>query len=84
MQYKLLVLDGGILTIVLTSIICLTVIRVKTEKGIGLRVVQFLGVTVVVPLIVLLSFEGIIGKDAIISMMGAALGWTLSTLTKDR
>ena len=72
-----------ILAIPIVSIICLALMRILTKKGVGLRVIQYLGVTVVVPLIVFSAIEGLISKDALIGFLGAGLGWTLSTLTKD-
>ena len=73
-----------ILAIPIVSIICLAVMRILTDKGIGLRVIQYLGVTVVVPLIVISAIEGLVSRDALTGLLGAGLGWTLSTLAKDK
>jgi hypothetical protein len=39
--------------------------RIKTEMGMGVRAIQFLGLAIVPPLIIILALEGILERSAV-------------------
>ncbi len=56
--------------------------RLKLNKGIGLRFIQYLGLTVLVPLIVVLSLENRISQEMTGAVAAAAVGAVLAGLGK--
>ncbi|HYB60645.1 MAG TPA: hypothetical protein VEH50_04115 [Methylomirabilota bacterium] len=56
--------------------------RLKLNKGIGIRFIQFLGLTVLVPVIVILSLEGRISVEMTGAVAAAAVGAVLAGLAK--
>ena len=57
--------------------------RLKLGKGIGLRFIQYLGLTVLVPIIVILSLEGRISQEMTGAIAAAAVGAVLTGIGKD-
>ena len=57
--------------------------RIKLGKGIGLRFIQYLGLTVLVPIIVILSLEGRISQEMTGAIAAAAVGAVLAGIGKD-
>ena len=57
--------------------------RIKTSKGIGLRFIQYLGLTVLVPIIVLLSLEDRISQEMTGAIFAAAVGGVLAGIGKN-
>lgn len=57
--------------------------RFKLGKGIGLRFIQYLGLTVLVPIFVILSLEGRISQEMTGAIAAAAVGAVLAGLGKD-
>ncbi len=50
--------------------------------GIGVRMIQLVGVLILVPIIALLMFEGKINPETGSALLGVALGYTLSGIEK--
>ncbi len=51
--------------------------------GLGQRVIQLIALIILIPAIMILGFEGILPKDALVSLLGTIVGYSLSGLTKD-
>jgi hypothetical protein len=56
--------------------------RIKTQKGIGLRFIQYLGIVVLLPLIGVLSLEGRISQEITGAIAAAAVGAVLAGVGK--
>lgn len=57
--------------------------RIKLNKGIGLRFVQYLGLTVLVPIVAILALEGRISQEMTGAIAAAAVGGILAGFGKD-
>lgn len=57
--------------------------RCKQEKGIGLRIIQFLALVLVIPAIVILSLEEKLSNETTGALLGTVLGFVLSGIGKD-
>ncbi len=57
--------------------------RIKTGKGIGLRVIQFSVVIMTVPTILILGIEGKLEPATLGTLIGALIGYVLSSMGKD-
>jgi phosphate starvation-inducible membrane PsiE len=77
------VVEGALLLIILAGAIGGVWNRIKLGKGIGLRFIQYLGLTVLVPIIVILSLEGRIGQEMTGAIAAAAVGAILAGIGKD-
>lgn len=51
--------------------------------GLGQRVIQLVALFILVPAIIVLSVENILPKDALVTLLGTIVGYSLSGLTKD-
>jgi drug/metabolite transporter (DMT)-like permease len=56
--------------------------RIKMNKGIGVRFVQYLGLTVLVPIIAILTLEGRISQEMTGAIAAAAVGGILASFGK--
>lgn len=57
--------------------------RYKREKGIGVRVIQFLAIILLIPSIVILGLNGILSSDVIATLLGTIIGYLFSGINKD-
>lgn len=57
--------------------------RIRNRRGIGIRVIQLATVVLVVPTILVLALEGILGAQTTAALIGAAVGYILSGIGKD-
>jgi drug/metabolite transporter (DMT)-like permease len=57
--------------------------RIKLDKGIGVRFIQYLGLTVLVPIIAILALEGRISQEMAGAIAAAAVGGVLAGVGKD-
>ena len=57
--------------------------RLKLNRGIGLRFIQYLGLTVLVPIIAILSLEERISQEMTGAIAAAAVGAVLAGLGKE-
>jgi hypothetical protein len=56
--------------------------RIKTKKGIGVRVIQFLAVVFIIPTIIILALEGALSEVSA-ALIGTIIGYVLSGIGKD-
>lgn len=77
------VLESVLLVIALGGAIGGVWNRLKSGKGIGLRFIQYLGLTVLVPIIVILSLEGRISPEMTGAIAALAVGAVLAGIGKD-
>ena len=57
--------------------------RIVKNRGIGVRIIQFLTVTLVLPIILILALEGILKGETVATLLGAIVGYILSGIGKD-
>lgn len=57
--------------------------RIRLDRGIGLRFIQYLGLTVLVPIIAILALEGRISQEMTGAIAAAAVGGVLAGLGRD-
>lgn len=57
--------------------------RISHQKGIGLRVIQFLAVCFVAPTVLILALESRLSTDSTAAILGAIVGYILSGIGKD-
>ena len=76
-------LEGVLLVIAVAGAIGGVWNRLKIGKGIGLRFIQYLVLTVLVPVIVILSLEGRISQEMTGAIAAAAVGAVLAGIGKD-
>jgi drug/metabolite transporter (DMT)-like permease len=57
--------------------------RFKLDKGIGLRFIQYLGLTVLMPIFVILALEGRISQEMTGAIAAAAVGGVLTGFGRD-
>jgi hypothetical protein len=66
------------LLVVVVALIAVALTR--KEKGIGVRVIQFVTVAVVVPGLIVLRVEEKVSSDAVMSLLGALVGYVLANI----
>lgn len=54
----------------------------QPTKGVGVRIIQLVGLLLLVPLIGILALEGKLGGDTTSALLGVAIGYTLSGVEK--
>jgi hypothetical protein len=57
--------------------------RCRSGRGVGVRTIQFLCVTFVVPAMLILGLEGILTTEILGTLFGAVIGYVLSGIGKD-
>ncbi len=57
--------------------------RIKFQKGIGVRIIQFLAVVLLLPIILILAMEKILDNQTTATLIGAIVGYILSGIGKD-
>jgi len=60
--------------------------QTKTDgnpMGLSQRVIQLIALLVLVPAVMILGLENILPKDALVTLFGTIVGYSLSGLTKD-
>jgi hypothetical protein len=77
------IVEGVLLVIAMAGAIGGVWNRLKLGKGIGLRFIQYLGLTVLLPIIVILSLEGRISPEMTGAIAAAAVGAVLAGVGKD-
>jgi len=65
------------------GLVGLLVERFKSKRGIGVRAIQFLCVTLIVPAMLILGLEGILTTEILGTLFGAIIGYVLSGIGKD-
>jgi xanthine/uracil permease len=55
--------------------------RAKTEKGIGVRTVQFVAAGTVMPTIIILALNGKIGGETSAALIGAFIGYLFANIS---
>lgn len=63
------------------GLVLLILHRIKTDKGIGVRVIQFICVIMTIPGIMLLALEKILDGQTVAALMGGLLGYLLSGIS---
>ena len=69
--------------IMVAGLVGIFIERLKTKRGIGVRVIQFLAVTLIIPVIMILSLEGVLEPQATATLIGTIVGYVLSGIGKD-
>jgi hypothetical protein len=77
------IIEGTMLVIAAVGAIAGIYNRIKLDKGIGIRFIQYLGLTVLVPIIAILSLEGRISQEMTGAVAATAVGAVLAGIGKD-
>jgi hypothetical protein len=62
------------------SVIAVVVNRIMSERGLGVRAIQFLGLSVFSPIILILALEGILERSAAGALVGAVVGYLFANI----
>lgn len=57
--------------------------RCRSKRGIGIRAIQFVAIVFLVPTILILGLENVLGPETIATLLGAAIGYTLSGIGRN-
>ena len=76
-------LEIGAVIIMIGGVAGVFVERMRSGKGIGVRVIQLLSVVLVVPVVLILALEGVLGGETVGTLLGAIVGYILSGIGKD-
>ena len=68
--------------VMLVGIVGLAVNRIRTDKGIGVRAIQFAGIVMLPPVVVILALEGIMDHSAAGTLVGALTGYLFGEFAK--
>ncbi len=74
----------GFVVIALLGMILAFVNRLVIGKGIGKRFIQVIAVLLLIPTIVILAIQGVIGDQLLGGLLGAIIGYVLSDLAKNK
>jgi hypothetical protein len=77
------IVEGAMLAIAVAGVAGGIWNRIKLDKGIGVRFVQYLGMTVLVPVVVILSLENRISQEMTGAIAIAVVGGVLGAMGKD-
>jgi hypothetical protein len=77
------IIEGVLLLVAVIGGIGGTVNRIKLAKGIGFRFLQYLGLTVLLPIVAILSLEGKISQEMTGAIAMAAVAGVLGSFGKD-
>ena len=73
--------DGGLIVLMAIAIVGTLYHRLKMEFGIGDRAIQFVGLCLVVPTVLMLGLEDKVSKENMGTILGAIIGYTLSGIS---
>ena len=62
------------------AIVAIIVERIARDRGIGVRVIQFLGICLLLPLTIILAIEGILERSAVGALVGAIAGYLFANI----
>jgi len=77
------VLELSAVIVMVGGLIGIFVERCRTKRGIGVRVIQFLSVVLVIPVIFILALEKVLSSETVGTLLGAVVGYVLSGIGKD-
>ena len=77
------VIEAVSLLIMVVGVAGIFIERIWRNRGIGVRVIQFLTVILVVPTILILSLEDVLNTQTTATLLGAVMGYILSGIGKD-
>ena len=69
--------------VMIVGVVGIFIERMRSKRGIGVRVIQFLTVTLMLPIILILSLEEILNNQTIATLLGVIAGYILSGIGKD-
>lgn len=75
-------LDGGLIFVMCIGIVGLIVTRIKGDKGIGRQAIQFMGVCLLIPAVVILALEDKVSKENVGTILGAIIGYVLAGISE--
>jgi F0F1-type ATP synthase assembly protein I len=70
-------------TVMVGGMIGVLVERYRSKRGTGVRAIQFLGLTLVLPIILILSLEDVLSGQTTATLVGVVVGYILSGIGKD-
>lgn len=76
-----IILELAMALIMLILLIGILYRTIKHEKGIGARVIQFLCIGFLIPTIIILAIENILGSETVGTLLGGIAGYVLSGIS---
>ena len=70
--------DGGMIALMALGLAGLLTTRIKGQKSIGSRAIQFTAVCLLIPSVVILALEDKISKENVGTILGAVIGYVLA------
>ena len=70
-------------SVMVVGLIGIFVERWHSKRGIGVRIIQFLAVVLVVPIVFVLALEKILSSETVGTLLGAVVGYILSGIGKN-
>lgn len=83
MAWVRVVVELVVAALMVVGIVGLLLNRVKFNKGIGVRSIQFACVTLIIPAIIILGLENVLRSETIGTLFGAIVGYVLSGIAID-
>jgi len=64
------------------AVVSIIINRTVRNKGLSVRAIQFLALSVILPLVLILALEGILERSAVGALIGALVGYLFSNIGK--
>jgi hypothetical protein len=71
-------LELGAMAIMLLVVLGIFIERIISKRGLGARIIQFMAVGLIVPVILILALEGKLATETTATIIGALIGYLLS------
>jgi len=75
-------IEGAMALVMLVGMTGLAINRLKTDKGVGVRAIQFAGIVTLPPVVVILALEGMMEHGATPALVGALTGYLFGEFSK--
>ena len=76
-------LEGAAVLVMLGGVVGIFWERIRGDRGIGVRIIQFLTVILLIPTLLILALEGLLEQQTVATLLGAVVGYILSGIGKD-
>jgi hypothetical protein len=76
------IIEIGAMIVMVVGVVGIAYDRIASKRGVGLRVIQFLGLILIFPTVLVLSLEGILEKSAVGTMLGALVGYLFADVAR--
>lgn len=78
-----MIIDIAMVTVMTLALVGVFIDRFRTQRGFGLRIIQFLAVAFLIPAIILLALHDALSPETVGALVGAVIGYVLSGIGRD-